>query len=191
LNENQKQKSFPARPQALALPFEGKRTRTNFLPHESAVSDTQKGDATAEDSPVSPLQPSKQLNSTSSPFSFDRKTQKLTAKAPGRATGHPGTADRTLLDLERVASEDYTLTDGESGEGAAITEGLGSDSISSGKIEEVIWPSKATEVAETQPTYEIVQQGEMDLSSFWCVPAFPLACIFSLFSFASSILILK
>lgn len=156
--------------------FQGLRTSINFLPHNPAVSDTQKGNAKAEDSPVSPLRPSKQLNSTSSPFSFDKRSQKLAAKASGRATGHPGTADRTLLDLERVASEDDTPRDSGSGEGAAITEGLmGSDSVSSGKIEEFVSLAKASEVAETQPTYEIVQQGEMDLSSFWCVPAFRFA----------------
>ncbi|GAQ84288.1 hypothetical protein KFL_001830160 [Klebsormidium nitens] len=119
-------------------------------------------DSTPKDSPVSPLQPSNRANRTASPFAFD-KAAKSTALTTAMAAGaQPSSNEETLLKSAQYKPAE-TAMDKEDGRETPVS----GECAPSGKITEVVSTSKASGDTEAQPNFDIVQQGLMDLSSFW------------------------
>eukprot|EP00243_Klebsormidium_subtile_P003038 TRINITY_DN16173_c0_g1_i1.p1 TRINITY_DN16173_c0_g1~~TRINITY_DN16173_c0_g1_i1.p1 ORF type:complete len:653 (+),score=141.65 TRINITY_DN16173_c0_g1_i1:167-2125(+) len=129
-----------------------------------AVKASGKGDedSTPKDSPVSPLQPSNRANRTASTFAFD-KTAKANSSRTAKAAGmQPSSNEGTSLKAENSVPAETAL-DRKDGSDLEVSE----ESAPTGKITEVVSTSKESGGTEARPKFDIVQQGLMDLSSFW------------------------
>lgn len=129
-----------------------------------AASGKRDEEIAAQDSPVSPLQPSNRANRTASPFAFDKVTKPSASKTAKAAGAQPSRDEGTFLELEKSAPAESAL-DKEDCTDTSVS----GNGAPAGKITEVLSASKDSSNKETQPKFDIVQQGLMDLSSFWYV----------------------